>query len=59
MTVQDRNRRPNLTNLRQLVLTCDFEAQVAWVLGLGSPNPYRVMELENPARLVVDVRHGR
>lgn len=58
VTVENRNRRPNLTNLQQLVLTCDFEAQVAWVLGLASPDPYRVMELQNPARLVVDVRHG-
>ena len=56
-TVTDRERMPGLPNLKELELTCDFEAQVAWVLGLASPNEYRVLELENPARLVVDVQH--
>jgi hypothetical protein len=56
-TVTERNRELDLPNLRQLVLTCDFEAQVEWVLGLGSPNPYRIIELPDPPRLVVDVRH--
>ena len=55
-TIRDRNRTLTLPNLRQLVLTCDFEAQVEWVLGLRSPNRYRVLELTNPTRLVVDVR---
>lgn len=56
-TITERNRELDLPNLRQLVLTCDFEAQVEWVLGLGSPNPYRIIELTDPPRLVVDVRH--
>lgn len=56
-TITERDRQVDLPNLRQLVLTCDFEAQVQWVLGLRSPNPYRIMELPNPPRLVVDVRH--
>ena len=56
VTVTERNRRLTLSNLRQLVLTCDFEAQVEWVLGLESPTHYRVMELQAPSRLVVDVR---
>ena len=56
VTVAERNRRLTLPNLRQLVLTCDFEAQVEWVLGLESPTRYRVMELREPSRLVVDVR---
>lgn len=56
-TVRDRDRTLDLPNLRQLVLTCDFEAQVEWVLGLRSPNRYRVRELTDPGRLVVDVRH--
>jgi hypothetical protein len=55
-TVRDRERSPGLPNLQELELTCDFEAHVEWVLGLGSPNPYRVLELSDPARLVVDVR---
>jgi len=30
---------------------------VTWVLAVQSPNRYRVLELEDPARLVIDVRH--
>lgn len=56
-TVTDRARRPDLPNLVDLRATCDFEGQVVWVLGLRSPNPYRVLRLEAPARIVVDVRH--
>lgn len=55
-TITDRERRPNHPNLKELKLICDFEAQVEWVLGLGSPNRYRVLELSKPARLVMDVR---
>jgi hypothetical protein len=43
--------------LRRLYLTCDFEAVVSIVLALTSPNPYRVMTLDDPPRIVVDVRH--
>jgi hypothetical protein len=57
VTVRERNRMLTLPNLRQLVLTCDFEAQVEWVLGVRSPNRYRVLELRAPTRLVVDVRN--
>lgn len=56
-TVTDRERRLSLGVLRELELTCDFEADVTWVLGVASPNRYRVQELSSPARLVVDVRH--
>ena len=55
-TVKERERRPGLSNVQELELTCDFEAHVEWVLGVGSPNSYRVLELSNPSRLVVDVR---
>lgn len=56
-TIGDRRRPLELPNLRQLDLTCDFEAQVVWVLGLDSPMPYRVIELSDPPRLVIDVHH--
>jgi hypothetical protein len=56
-TVRERNRMLNQPNLKQLVDTCDFEGEVIWVLGLASPNRYRVVELTNPPRLVVDVKH--
>ena len=56
-TVKERERRLSLPVLKELESTCDFEAHVTWVLGVASPNRYRVLELSNPARLIVDVRH--
>lgn len=56
-TIADRERRLALPVLKELEQTCDFEADVTWVLGVASPNRYRVQELTGPARLVVDVRH--
>jgi hypothetical protein len=56
-TITDRNRHLNCPNLKQLALTCDFEGKVVFVLGLVSKKPYRVVELQNPTRLVVDVKH--
>jgi hypothetical protein len=54
---RDRQRKLALGALRELILTCDFEGQVVWVLGLTSPNRYRLIELTAPPRLVVDVLH--
>ncbi|HYG61033.1 MAG TPA: hypothetical protein VEL74_00505 [Thermoanaerobaculia bacterium] len=56
-TVQERERHLDYPVLRELESTCDFEAHVEWVLGVASPNRYRVLELSDPTRLVVDVRH--
>ncbi|HLA12881.1 MAG TPA: hypothetical protein VJ023_20010 [Pyrinomonadaceae bacterium] len=56
-TIAERERTLNLTILKQAKLICDFEAQVEWALGLSSPNRYRVLELQNPSRLVVDIKH--
>jgi hypothetical protein len=56
-TIADRERLLDLPIVREVELTCDFEAVVTWVLGTASPNRYRVLELNDPARLVVDVRH--
>jgi len=57
VTVSNRERKLSLPVLKELELTCDFEAEVTWVLGVQAPHPYRVMELKEPTRLVVDVRH--
>lgn len=57
-TVVERERKPGLPVLREMKLTCDFEADVTWVLGLERASPFRVQELSAPARLVVDLRHG-
>jgi hypothetical protein len=32
---------------------------VEWVMGVSSPNKYRVLELKSPTRLVIDVKHNR
>ena len=58
-TIKDRTRSPNHTIIKDLKLICDFEAEVEWVLGVASPNKYRVLELKNPTRLVVDIKHNR
>jgi hypothetical protein len=56
-TVGDRNRTVQMGVVRQLTVTCDFEAQVEWVVGVASPNRYEIREMEDPARLVIDVLH--
>jgi hypothetical protein len=56
-TISERDLTPTLPILKQAKLSCDFEADVEWALGLGEKRPYRVLELNNPARLVVDIKH--
>ena len=56
-TIAQTNRTVNLPNLRQLVQTCDFEGHVTWVLGVAHSKRFRVVELTNPSRIVVDVKH--
>lgn len=54
----DRNRlAPRLPVVLEVVSTCDFEGVVTWVVGVASPEPYRVTLLDDPSRVVVDVRH--
>jgi hypothetical protein len=55
-TITPRESFPQLGNLREVEITCDFEAEVVVVLGVGSPNRYRTLVLEQPARLAVDIR---
>ncbi len=55
-TITERASRPALPIIRELRMICDFEAMVEWVAGVSSPNPYRVSELTEPTRLVVDIR---
>ena len=56
-TVRNRERRLDFPSLKELESTCDFEADVTWVLGLGSRKAFRVLALTNPARLVLDIKH--
>lgn len=45
-----------LPRLREIHLTCDGQAQVEWILGLSAASSYRVLEVRDPLRLVLDVR---
>lgn len=56
-TLRFREVAPKLPIVLELKSTCDFEAQVEWVIGVASPNRYRVLELRSPTRLVVDIKH--
>jgi hypothetical protein len=56
-TIVERERKLSLPVIKELKLICDFEAEVEWVLGVTKPNKYRVLELSNPSRLVVDIKH--
>jgi hypothetical protein len=59
VTLEQRRAKPGLPILLEALLICDFEAQVEWVLGVSSPLGYRVSELTQPARLVIDLRTRR
>ena len=50
-------RAPALPSLRELVRTCDFEAEVTWIAGVAAERAYRPRVLEAPARLVIDIAH--
>ena len=56
-TIDRRRIAADLPVLRELVSTCDFEGYVTWVLGLRSPNRYRVLTFQDPPRIALDVRH--
>ena len=58
-TIAERRRATGLPVVLEIVQTCDFEAVVSWVLGVRSPEPFRLTRLDDPSRLVVDVRHPR
>jgi hypothetical protein len=40
--------------VREIVRTGDFEAVLTWAVGLDLVRSFRVLTLENPARIVVD-----
>ena len=49
--------KPGLPNLVEAELTGDFEAVLTWVLGVNEEADFRVLTLDGPPRLVVDVGH--
>lgn len=58
-TVKDAEREQmlKLPVLQELELTCDFEGEVTAAAGLTRERPFRVLALQGPARIVVDVEH--
>jgi hypothetical protein len=54
-TVPFLQRKVRLPVVKEVRSICDFEADVTWVVGLASRKEYRVMELEGPPRLVIDI----
>lgn len=54
-TVASRALEPGLPVLASARLTCDFEGEVAWALGATARRPFRVLTLDGPPRLVVDL----
>lgn len=55
-TLPYRSFRSGYTLLLEGEQVCDYEAEVAWVFGVSSPNGYRVYALTNPDRLVIDLK---
>lgn len=56
-TAAPRQQAADLPVVLELRRTCDFEGIVTYVAALRSPNRYRVVTLEDPPRVVVDIRH--
>lgn len=55
--VADDWRALNFTNMRGIRQTCARGDSVEYVIGVREREPYRVLELADPSRLVLDVRH--
>ncbi|NNE66072.1 MAG: hypothetical protein HKN33_05850 [Pyrinomonadaceae bacterium] len=53
----DNEQNPGYDIIKKVKSTCDFEGNVTWVVGVSKANNYRVLELENPVRLAVDIEH--
>lgn len=49
--------RSGLKQIIEVKRTCDFEAEVEWAIGSNAKKPYRVTELRDPSRIVIDVKH--
>lgn len=48
---------PGLPSILEAEQTCDFEAEVTWVLGLAQEVDFNAISLREPFRVVVDVAH--
>jgi hypothetical protein len=50
--------RPDSTLINELVVTCEFEASVDLAIGMARVESFRVLALDDPVRLVIDVQLG-
>jgi hypothetical protein len=56
-TIDATELAPGFVTILEAVQTCDFEADVTWVLGLSQRLDFRVTPLTDPLRLAVDIGH--
>jgi len=56
-TVAQRKGDVGSTALRAFAVACDFEAVFTIIAGVRGGAAYRILELRDPARIAVDVRH--
>jgi len=54
-TVGTLQKRTGLRIVQEIQEVCDFEGEVTWIIGLDGRRGYRVLDLANPPRVVVDV----
>ena len=53
------DRPLDMSSLVDIIQSADHGGVVSYVVGLSASEPYRVLELSEPTRLVLDVRHGQ
>lgn len=59
-TVQRKEYRlPAYPTLREIERTCDFEGTVTYVIGVSSRHKFRILELNDPPRFVIDIRNDK
>jgi len=55
-TIPSLELTPGLAQILELDSTCDFEGYVTWAIGITEAADFRVIELSEPNRIVVDVQ---
>jgi hypothetical protein len=56
-SLTEREKRVNLSTIIEFKQVEDFEGVVSYAVGLSRRKPFRVTEMSNPARLVIDIKH--
>lgn len=55
--VSDTWQRISAENIRGVRQICDRGDEVVWIVGVDEREPFRVLERQDPPRLILDVRH--